>query len=169
VKSAKAAKPAKSEKSKVEKPVEAKAEPEELYPAPKEVGGVWPFRAGTAMRYVFQAIYEKANGMTPKQFEAMFAAPDKKAGTEAGPLFGVHAANSEGNAREQAAKSCAFLLKVMRSGANCSSWHGGSTLTHTWEFSEEGGRYKIYNVKYVKQTEKKAAEAVSGKKGKKAA
>ena len=103
------------------------------YPAPKEVGGVWPFRDGTAMRRAFREIYA-ADGLTPKAFANLFRKADEKDGIKAGPLFG---ANHD------------FMLKVMRSGANRSPWHGGSVLTHTWRFSEEGGRYRIYDVKYV--------------------
>ena len=137
---------------KAEKPAAAKAKAEEADqypPAPKSIGGVWPFRDGTAMRYCFYTLFTTEGGLTPKAFANLFRKADKAAGLKSGPLVG---ANHD------------FMLKVMKSGVNCSSWHGGSVLTHGWKFSEEGGRYRIYDVKFLGKAKEAKADAAPAKK-----
>lgn len=123
------AKVAKTEKAGA-KPVKAakatKKEPEAAEDdGPKELGGVWPWRAGSAMRYVFQSAWE---GITLKAFAALFVG--KKDGKPAGELHG--AANHD------------YMLKKLRSGSA-----GKATKTHSWKLSEDGGRLKIYDAKYL--------------------
>ena len=165
-------KPDKSgKKAAVAKPVELPAEGDP--PAPPEVVE-WPFRAGSAKRFCFRACYK---GVSKKKFESFFqpgilsaeqkaagipqpklTAEEKASGQKAGPLYGVAQHD--------------FHLKVQRHGANMASWHGGNTLTHTWRFSEEGGHYQIFDVKYVGGKKKKADTSSSdrgSKKNKKAA
>lgn len=147
-KKAASAKPAKAESAKPKKAAAEKAAESDIPTPPKGVP-VWPWRQGTAMQYIFMAIYFAEGGMTPKKFDSLFAQADKKTGTKAGPL---HTTNRD------------FMLKVMRSGVNSSSWHGGSVLTHTWKFSEEGGRYRIYDVKYVGKAKEPTPEKPGEKK-----
>lgn len=122
------AKPAKA-KTKTDKPVAkvqtkskkaAEDEAEEDDPAPASVGNVWPFRAGSACRYVFRAAFE---GVTLKAFAALFE--------KGGELY--------------KAASHDFMLKVLRQGyAGKRGRH-----THTWRLSEDGGRLKPFDVKYL--------------------
>ena len=128
----------------VQSPVKAaKMDPDG--PAPAELGGKWLWRAGSALRFVFRTIYEAGpSGLPKKKFEALFRAPDKAAGIPKGPLFGAGTAD--------------WMLKAMRKG-----YAGPHTnKTHTFGFSEEGGRYAFYDIKPVESTTVKTGRPPKG-------
>lgn len=133
-------KPAKAKPAKAVKPVEAKtaAEPKTKKPpvvdeaGPAELGGVWPWRAGSVMRFCFRQCYE-GTGVSHKKFESFFEKGAQAHGYKAD-----------------------YMLKKMRTGLA-----GKTEKTHSWRLNEEGGRYKIYDARYLLgKKAKPAADAV---------
>jgi hypothetical protein len=164
VKVGKSAKTEKTEEKpvKAEKAAKKEKEPEvDPDPAPKEYGGVWPFRPGSVMLYCFRACVE---GISKSAFKKMF--------TPEGDLVGYYSEDGEGNVilkgKALAAKMESahdFMLARMKRGVPGRRQDGPS---HSWKWTEEGGRYRIYDVRYL-LGKKVKAEPVSKKKEKKAA
>jgi hypothetical protein len=131
----------KKKKKKIAKPVEEavrkkkKAKPVAVEQpeaeAPPKSMVVWPWRRNSGLQDSFIACF---HGISAKRFEELFQRSAK--GRKKGRL---------------AEYSHAYMLKHMRAGKA-----GKTETTHTWEFDESGGRYRIYNVKYLlKKREKK--------------
>lgn len=110
--------------AKAAKPAKEKKEKEadDRGEVPKELGGKWPFRNGSLMDFMWRNMYA---GCSQKALhkDVISALVDK------------------GVAEEDAEKTYKNVFKT-----------GPGKLhnqTHTWKLNEEGGRYKIYDVKYL--------------------
>jgi hypothetical protein len=114
--------------TKEEKPKRAKKEAVEEEGVPVPEGMVkWPFKRGSIMQYLFQRMYE---GVSVTELKKAFFDYSKQ---------GV--AKPDEDRIERAWK---FMVAVMRRG------YGGTghTSNHTFKLNEDGGRFKITNVKY---------------------
>lgn len=113
---------------------------EQKFPPSREFGGHYPWRAGSAMRYMFLAVFTAEGGLSIKKFDALFREPTEMEPAKfirrgetpgtygSGPLFSVGTRD--------------YMFAKLRSGSA-----GKSVKTHTWKFTEEGGVLKIYDVK----------------------
>jgi hypothetical protein len=114
-----------AKKAKVEnikaKEKKARAEEGNEFPAPAEVGGVWPYRRGSIYRWMFQTCWE-------------------------GGKLEFIKLQAEFPFRYKGAKPFVNWKNLLR------AFRRREHRTHDWSLNEEGGRLKIYNVKYHPKT-----------------
>jgi Sigma-70 region 2 len=134
-KAEKAPKPAKAAKpAKADKPVKAKAPAKEEDAPPPEVGPRWPYKAGSALRTCFQMCYK---GCKQKDL--------------------IDLLNRTGHK-----STVPLMLRNMRH-----NFYEREITdrfpTHDWKLNEEGGRFKIFAVKYLGKDKAPKAEKPAAK------